>query len=103
VAVKKKLLDIVRDKIKEGLSKSAIARKLGLSRDTIAKYAKLPKGHTPLIKRVANRQNVLLFMNISQTFFCFPFFLLFPSSVFKGVGFAEKDKTLFSEPEESKA
>ena len=37
--------------IKEGLSKSAIARKLGISRDTVAKYAKLPEGHIPVIKR----------------------------------------------------
>lgn len=37
--------------IKEGLSKSAIARKLGISRDTVSKYAKLPEGHIPVIKR----------------------------------------------------
>ena len=37
--------------IKEGLSKSAIARKLDISRDTVSKYAKLPEGHIPVIKR----------------------------------------------------
>ena len=37
--------------LKEGLSKSAIARKLGINRDTVAKYAKLPEGHIPVIKR----------------------------------------------------
>lgn len=37
--------------LKDGLSKSAIARKLGLHRDTVAKYAKLPEGYVPVIKR----------------------------------------------------
>ena len=42
---------MIHKMIKEGLSKSSIARKLGISRDTVAKYAKLPKGHIPVIKR----------------------------------------------------
>ncbi|MCK9473018.1 IS21 family transposase [Sulfurimonas sp.] len=37
--------------LKDGLSKSAIARKLGINRDTVAKYAKLPEGYIPVIKR----------------------------------------------------
>jgi len=42
---------MIHKMIKEGLSKSAIARKLGISRDTVSKYAKLPEGHIPVIKR----------------------------------------------------
>lgn len=44
--------------IKDGLSKSAIARKLGLSRETISKYSKLPEGHMPVIKREAANTTV---------------------------------------------
>ncbi len=35
--------------LKDGLSKSAVARKLGINRDTVAKYAKLPEGYIPVI------------------------------------------------------
>jgi len=35
----------------QGLSKSEIARKLDVSRNTVAKYAKLPEGYIPRIKR----------------------------------------------------
>jgi len=41
---------MIHKMIKEGLSKNAIARKLDISCDTVSKYAKLPEGHTPVIK-----------------------------------------------------
>jgi len=49
---------MIHKMIKEGLSKNAIARKLGLSRDTVSKYAKLPEGHIPVIKREATSTTV---------------------------------------------
>lgn len=49
--LKKGEVKMIHQMIKEGMSKSAIARKLGLSRDTVAKYAKLPEGYVPVIKR----------------------------------------------------
>ena len=42
---------MIHNMLKDGLSKSAIARKLGISRDTVLKYSKLPEGHIPVIKR----------------------------------------------------
>lgn len=42
---------MIHKMLKDGLSKSEIARKLGISRDTVAKYAKLPEGYIPVIKR----------------------------------------------------
>jgi len=51
--IKKGEVKMIHKMIEEGLSKSAIARKLGISRDTVAKYAKLPKGYVPVIKRVS--------------------------------------------------
>lgn len=49
--LKKGEVKMIHKMLKDGLSKSAIARKLGISRDTVAKYAKLPEGHVPVIKR----------------------------------------------------
>jgi len=49
--LKKGEVKMIHKMLKEGLSKSAIARKLGISRDTVAKYAKLPEGYIPVIKR----------------------------------------------------
>jgi len=51
--LKKGEVKMIHKMIKEGLNKSSIARKLGISRDTVAKYAKLPEGYVPVIKRVA--------------------------------------------------
>ena len=56
--LKKGEVKMIHKMIKEGLSKSAIARKLGLSRDTVSKYAKLPEGHIPAIKREATSTTV---------------------------------------------
>ena len=44
---------MIHKMLKQGLSKSAIARKLDISRDTVAKYSKLPEGYIPVIKREA--------------------------------------------------
>jgi len=52
--LKKGEVKMIHKMKKQGLSKSAIARKLDLSRDTVAKYAKLPEGHIPVIKRVSS-------------------------------------------------
>lgn len=49
--LKKGEVKMIHKMLKDGLSKSAIARKLGLHRDTVAKYAKLPEGYVPVIKR----------------------------------------------------
>ena len=43
---------MIHKMLKDGLSKSTIARKLGISRETVLKYSKLPEGHIPVIKRV---------------------------------------------------
>ncbi len=56
--LKKGEVKMIHKMIKEGLSKSEIARKLGLSRDTVSKYAKLPEGHIPAIKREATSATV---------------------------------------------
>jgi len=44
-------LEGIHKMLKEGLSKSEIARKLGIHRNTVIKYSKLPEGHIPVIKR----------------------------------------------------
>ena len=49
--LKKGEVKMIHKMLKEGLSRSAIARKLGIDRDTVAKYAKLPEGYVPIIKR----------------------------------------------------
>ena len=49
--LKKGEVKMIHKMLEDGMSKSAIARKLGISRDTVAKYAKLPKGYIPVIKR----------------------------------------------------
>lgn len=49
--LKKGEVKMIHKMLKDGMSKSAIARKLGINRDTVAKYAKLPEGYVPVIKR----------------------------------------------------
>ena len=49
--LKKGEVKMIHKMLKDGLSKSAIARKIGINRDTVAKYAKLPEGYIPVIKR----------------------------------------------------
>ena len=47
--LKKGEVKMIHKMLKDGLSKMAISRKLGISRDTVAKYAKLPEGYVPVI------------------------------------------------------
>ncbi len=49
--LKKGEVKMIHKMLKDGLSKSEIARRLGINRDTVAKYAKLPEGYIPSIKR----------------------------------------------------
>ena len=49
--LKKGEVKIIHKMLKDGMSKSTVARKLGINRDTVAKYAKLPEGYVPVIKR----------------------------------------------------
>jgi len=49
--LKKGEVKMIHKMLKDGLSKSAIARKLGIARDTVIKYSKLPEGYMPVIKR----------------------------------------------------
>ena len=49
--LKKGDVKMIHKMLKDGLSKSAIARKLDINRDTVAKYAKMPEGYIPVIKR----------------------------------------------------
>ncbi len=49
--LKKGEVKMIHKMLKDGLNKSEIARKLGISRDTVAKYAKMPEGYVPAIKR----------------------------------------------------
>ena len=49
--LKKGEVKMIHKMLKDGLSKVAIARKLGINRNTVTKYAKLPEGYVPVIKR----------------------------------------------------
>lgn len=49
---------MIKKFLKNGLSKSEIARKLGISRETVRKYAKLPDGYIPIIKRATVENSV---------------------------------------------
>jgi transposase len=42
---------MIKKFLKEGMSKSAIARKLGISRNTVARYANKPDGYIPVIEK----------------------------------------------------
>ena len=43
---------------REGMSKSSIARRLGISRETVRKYALKPEGYVPVISRKPNENLV---------------------------------------------
>jgi transposase len=47
--LKKGEIKMIKKFLKEGMSKSAIARKLGISRETVRKYALKPDGYVPVI------------------------------------------------------
>ncbi|WP_390881723.1 helix-turn-helix domain-containing protein [Aliarcobacter cryaerophilus] len=44
--------------LREGMSKSSIARRLGISRETVRKYALKPEGYVPVISRKPNENLV---------------------------------------------
>ena len=56
--LKKGEVKMIHKMLKDGLSKSAIARKLGIARDTVIKYSKLPEGYMPVIKREVTETTV---------------------------------------------
>ncbi len=56
--LKKGEVKMIHKMLKEGMSKSAIARKLDIARDTVIKYSKLPEGYMPVIKREATETTV---------------------------------------------
>ena len=47
--LKKGDVKMIKKFLKEGMSKSAIARKLGISRETVRRYALKPDGYVPII------------------------------------------------------
>lgn len=49
---------MIHKMLKDGLSKSAIARKLGIARDTVIKYSKLPESYIPVIQREVHETTV---------------------------------------------
>ena len=44
-------LKMIKEMIEEGMSKSAIARKLGISRETMRRYAKKHEEYIPVIEK----------------------------------------------------
>ena len=49
--LKKGEIKMIKKLIKNGLSKSEIARRLGISRETVRKYANKPDDYVPIINR----------------------------------------------------
>ena len=47
--LKKGDIKMIKKFLKQGMSKSAVARKLGISRNTVARYANKPDGYIPVI------------------------------------------------------
>jgi transposase len=52
----KRQVQMIKKLLKQGLNKTEVARRLGISRETVRKYAKLPEGYVPTINKapVAN-------------------------------------------------
>ena len=56
--LKKKDIKMIHKWLREGMSKSAIAKRLGISRETVRKYALKPEGYVPVITRTPNENLV---------------------------------------------
>ncbi len=50
LVLKRGEIRMIKKLLAEGLSKSAIARKLGISRETVRRYAKLPDDYVPHVQ-----------------------------------------------------
>ncbi len=44
---------MIKKLLKQGLNKTKVARRLGISRETVRKYAKLPDGYVAVVNRAA--------------------------------------------------
>ena len=51
LVLKRRDIKMVHKWLKEGMSKSAIAKMLGISRETVRKYANKPEGYIPVISK----------------------------------------------------
>ena len=51
-------IKMIKKFLKQGMSKSAIARKLGISRNTVARYANKPDGYVPVIEKESKETTV---------------------------------------------
>ena len=49
--LKKGEVKMIKKFLKEGMSKSEVARRLGISRNTVARYANKPDGYVPIIEK----------------------------------------------------
>ncbi len=58
LVLKKGNVKMIHKWLKEGISKSAIAKRLGISRETVRKYALKPEGYVPVITRTPNENLV---------------------------------------------
>ena len=56
--LKKGEIRMIHKWLREGMSKSSIARRLGISRETVRKYALKPEGYVPVISRKPNENLV---------------------------------------------
>lgn len=56
--LKKGEIKMIKKLLKNGMSKSEIARRLGISRETVRKYANKPDGYVPVIKRAVVENQV---------------------------------------------
>ena len=56
--LKRKDIKMIHKWLREGMSKSAIAKRIGISRETVRKYALKPEGYVPVITRTPNENLV---------------------------------------------
>ena len=58
--LKKGEIRMIHKWLREGMSKSSIARRLGISRETVRKYALKPEGYVPVISGILRLFNLLI-------------------------------------------